>query len=313
MSDKLLDLEGLTYFKQKLDLALDNYTANNTQRIYHCELVNAANPKEGDICITPEHWEEIPLTHTSGSRSDDFLIPDGVTRIKTSLTGPAVNNWTIVAHIPINATSYWDNGINTFTTGTPPSTYNCNLDVYPGKTGYVYWYDLDESYLQYLTISFLANGKTYEYLDGQWVDRSGMANALDLAETAYQKPIDGIPASDLAAGIIPENIPSIKSGTTEYWNNHSDYIPAANEIIIYTDYQTIIEDNATKNVPGIKIGSGNGYVVDLAFLGEADLKLLQDHINDQVRHITPAERTFWNNKLNLVESISNEVLILNRN
>lgn len=40
---------------------------------------------------------------------------------------------------------------------------------------------------------------------------------------------------------------------------------------------------------------------------------LEDHINDQVRHITAAERTFWNNKINCVDTVSEERLILNRN
>lgn len=40
--------------------------------------------------------------------------------------------------------------------------------------------------------------------------------------------------------------------------------------------------------------------------------VLDDHINDQVRHITAEERSFWNNKLN-TEGVDLESLILNRN
>ena len=40
--------------------------------------------------------------------------------------------------------------------------------------------------------------------------------------------------------------------------------------------------------------------------------LLDDHIRDNVRHITAEERTFWNNKLNC-NAVSEERLIFNRN
>ena len=40
--------------------------------------------------------------------------------------------------------------------------------------------------------------------------------------------------------------------------------------------------------------------------------VLQEHINDQVRHITASERVFWNNKLNY-DTVSEERLVLNRN
>lgn len=42
-------------------------------------------------------------------------------------------------------------------------------------------------------------------------------------------------------------------------------------------------------------------------------QVLDDHIKDQVRHITASERTFWNNKINCVDTVSEERLILNRN
>ena len=46
--------------------------------------------------------------------------------------------------------------------------------------------------------------------------------------------------------------------------------------------------------------------------GASNNSLLLDHINDNVRHITAAERTFWNNKLNY-NAVSEERLVFNRN
>lgn len=107
----------------------------------------------------------------------------------------------------------------------------------------------------------------------------------------------------------------VKSGTTAYWNSATGYVPQAGEIVIYTDYKTMTKNGRIVNVPGIKIGSGNGYVQDLAFLGEADSEALMSHINNSTVHITNAERTAWNNKLNVsdAQEVVNEVLIFNRN
>ena len=105
-----------------------------------------------------------------------------------------------------------------------------------------------------------------------------------------------------------------KYNTTEYWDNALGYKPSAGEIIIYTDYKTITKNGQTVEVPGIKIGSGNAYVQDLAFLGEYDSELLLNHILNNNIHVTSAEKSFWNNKLNVDDNteVVNEILILNR-
>ena len=41
--------------------------------------------------------------------------------------------------------------------------------------------------------------------------------------------------------------------------------------------------------------------------------VLEEHINDQTRHVTAAEKAFWNNKINCEDTVSGERLILNRN
>ena len=98
-------------------------------------------------------------------------------------------------------------------------------------------------------------------------------------------------------------------------------IPKAGEIIIYSDYQTATIDGHTVYIPGMKIGSGNGYVQDLAFVtsggggGGADEQLLLDHIADTIAHCTQAEKDYWNNKLNVTDTqeVIGESLVFNRN
>lgn len=101
------------------------------------------------------------------------------------------------------------------------------------------------------------------------------------------------------------------ANTKEYWNENMYYVPEPGEIIVYTNRRTI--DNI--DYVGIKIGDGNSYVVDLPFLGDDSTEMLSDliqaHIENDVAHITQAERAFWNNKINC--DIEGEVLVFNRN
>ena len=71
----------------------------------------------------------------------------------------------------------------------------------------------------------------------------------------------------------------VRRDTTANWNAAIGFIPLEGEVIVYTDYKTITEGNVTKYVPGIKIGSGNAYVQDLAFVGEADMRQILTALN----------------------------------
>jgi hypothetical protein len=110
----------------------------------------------------------------------------------------------------------------------------------------------------------------------------------------------------------------IQYHTTEYWNRQIGYIPKAGELIIYSDYKTTTIDGHLVYIPGMKIGSGNGYVQDLTFVttgGSDDEGLLLEHIADTIAHCTQAEKDYWNNKLNVTDTqeVVGESLIFNRN
>lgn len=104
--------------------------------------------------------------------------------------------------------------------------------------------------------------------------------------------------------------------TTANWNAHRDFIPMRGEVIIYTDHGHI-EDGFGHmiNVPGIKIGDGSAYLIDLPFVNDdvryQILTELREHSQNTDIHVTQNEKTFWNNKLNY--TINNGNLILNRN
>lgn len=105
-----------------------------------------------------------------------------------------------------------------------------------------------------------------------------------------------------------------KAKTSAEWAAAS-YIPSDGELIVYTDYQTVDDGGETRYIPGIKVGSGNAYVQDLAFLGENDSDTLLAHIHNTVIHTTAAEKALWNNKLNVndAQEVVDEELIFNRN
>lgn len=101
-------------------------------------------------------------------------------------------------------------------------------------------------------------------------------------------------------------------GTTAQLNGDISYIPQKGEVRLYLDKTTIIQDGQTITIPGIKVGDGLAYGVDLPFLGDDILQQLLDHIADTTLHITQQERIFWNNKINCEDEVSEETLILNR-
>jgi len=104
-----------------------------------------------------------------------------------------------------------------------------------------------------------------------------------------------------------EGVSNVFVDTTINWNNKITYVPPVGAIIIYTD-KTVIDN---KKIPGIKIGDGNAYCVDLPFVTDEVAQTIANHIQDNIRHITIEERNFWNNKLNI--SIDGEKLQFNRN
>ena len=94
-----------------------------------------------------------------------------------------------------------------------------------------------------------------------------------------------------------------KHDTTENWNSILGFIPLPGEIIIYDDYKTVTYEEGgttvTKNVPGIKIGTGNAYVQDLPFIGEDLTSRIFAHIDDQNIHVSGSEKEYWNNKIDI--------------
>ena len=78
--------------------------------------------------------------------------------------------------------------------------------------------------------------------------------------------------------------------TTETWNSQPSLRAKEGYIYIYADYR---QNSEGQNIPSMKIGDGQAYLIDMPFTDQ----LLYDHLRDEIRHITQDERKFWNNKV----------------
>ena len=100
------------------------------------------------------------------------------------------------------------------------------------------------------------------------------------------------------------------------WDADRDIVSQKDALYIYSDYKLIEQDGKQIYMPGIKIGDGTSYLIDLPFANQnknSEIEdLLLDHINNRIVHISAEQRDFWNNKLNLSLTPQSQTLVLNR-
>lgn len=114
-------------------------------------------------------------------------------------------------------------------------------------------------------------------------------------------------AKDLALG-------QVLYDTTAAWDGKPYLIAEESVVYIYSDYQ-IYEDESGNQYPiaGIKIGDGTSHLIDIPFVTEAMSAALITHIADPTKHVSEAERAFWNNKVSAyMDHTSEELLILSK-
>lgn len=85
----------------------------------------------------------------------------------------------------------------------------------------------------------------------------------------------------------------VYSKTKEEWNSQRDLISEKDTFYVYTNYKT--EDG--KDIPGLKIGDGNAFLIDMPFAasGEQDLTQVFEHIRNAAIHVSAEDRNSWNN------------------
>ena len=86
--------------------------------------------------------------------------------------------------------------------------------------------------------------------------------------------------------------------TTANWNLQSSLVSERGSVYVYSDHQQIDDGNGNITyIPGIKVGDGSAYVVDLPFDTDLIVSQLNNHVSNTTIHITSSERTFWNGKV----------------
>lgn len=103
----------------------------------------------------------------------------------------------------------------------------------------------------------------------------------------------------------------ISINTAAEWAQRITYIPDKGEIVIYSDRNIV----GGISYPGIKIGDGMAYVVDLPFFGDDEtnrvIDIINNHANNAEIHVSAEDRSFWNAKLNY--EVNGESLTFTRN
>ena len=99
----------------------------------------------------------------------------------------------------------------------------------------------------------------------------------------------------------------IMSDTTEHWNSDPTLISDPNVVYIYVDHQTKTDEHGNEVwIPGLKIGDGKAYLIDLPFTDD----IMVAHVNDLGIHVTAEEKAFWDNKVRAyIDTVEGEQLV----
>ena len=101
----------------------------------------------------------------------------------------------------------------------------------------------------------------------------------------------------------------IQSFPTSEWNKNPQLVAELNHIYVYTDH--FIYNN--KEIPGIKVGDGTSYLIDMPFVDEDRADVI-NHITNTDIHVAAQEKEFWNNKVRcFLSPLDNEQLIFTTN
>lgn len=112
-----------------------------------------------------------------------------------------------------------------------------------------------------------------------------------------QIKVNGI-VYDLTDARVPEwalqDEMRVKHKTEAEWNAQPMLVGSSGVIYVYDDHYIL----GSKNVPAIKIGDGNAYLIDAPFITDYLETVIVNHISDTSMHTSSQEKAYWNAKLN---------------
>lgn len=92
---------------------------------------------------------------------------------------------------------------------------------------------------------------------------NGRLNGNRLVDSGALQNLKNASGSSHLPSVIERT--AIHYATTEEWNANRNLIAEKSHIYIYSDYKVIEEDGETVYIPGLKIGDGTSYLIDLPF------------------------------------------------
>jgi hypothetical protein len=137
----------------------------------------------------------------------------------------------------------------------------------------------------------IINDANYKDNKTLYKDGSILAELINFSDNSSMTGIAGgsTAASTVLLDILEQKFNAlVQYDTTANWATKTTLVSKKGEIYVYSDHDTV----DGHYVPGIKIGDGLAFVIDLPFLDEP----LYEHINDISCHVSAADRDLWNNK-----------------
>lgn len=118
----------------------------------------------------------------------------------------------------------------------------------------------------------------------------GQNLSLDLTAGSHRLSLNPIPSKI--------QVVAIKVNTTAYWNSLIGFVPKKGELIVYSDYA---QSQSGQNIPALKVGDGNAYLIDIPFVSggvsSEVIDLIMAHIRNGSIHVTQSEKEFWGSKV----------------
>lgn len=115
----------------------------------------------------------------------------------------------------------------------------------------------------------------------------------------------------ISGGIIPAPIDMshVHYDTKANWDRQTFLIAERGHLYIYKDAEVTYINGRRVVYPGIKIGDGSSYLIDMSYsLVGSDHERLINHIQNSTIHVGTGDRMNWNDKVSVSVVQSNEEL-----
>lgn len=115
----------------------------------------------------------------------------------------------------------------------------------------------------------------------------------------------------ISGGIIPAPIDMshVHYDTKANWDRQTFLIAERGHLYIYKDAEVTYINGRRVVYPGIKIGDGSSYLIDMSYsLVGSDHERLINHIQNSTIHVGTGDRMNWNDKVSVTVVQANEEL-----